>query len=135
MQLFNYTMELNKRTNVLREFSELDPMLQAVFFEAASFTYGKFQKALLITSIKRKDGVHADRRGLDVDICDRIVYSGGVLPFEAQVITGHINGLFKYDPARDNLYVAVYGSLDPSGKHWTHIHFQTCWGKRTIFRG
>jgi len=135
MKLFNFTDELINRTNALREFSDLDPMLQAVYFEAASFAYGKFRKALLITSIKREDGIHACDRAFDVDACTKNIYPGCILPFEAQVISGHINGLFKYDPSRDDMYVAFYGSLDLEGKHWNHIHFQTCWDKRTIYKG
>ena len=113
------------------EFHSLDTMLQVVFFYASWYAWTRFGKILLITSVLREDGVHADRRGLDVDVCDGFVYQGGVLPNEAQEIADVINLGFVYDPHRMNMRVAIYGANDPNKKHWNHIHFQVCWGDRS----
>jgi hypothetical protein len=113
------------------EFLSLDTMLQVVFFYASWYAWTRYGKTLLITSVLRDDGVHADGRGLDVDVCDGFVYQGGLLPGEAQEIVDIINLGFVYDPHRMDMRVAIYGENDPKGKHWDHIHFQTCWGDRS----
>lgn len=113
------------------EFHRLHPMLQAVFFYAAWYCWTRFGKTFLITSIKRDDGVHGDWRGLDVDVCEGVVYEGGLLPYEAEEVSGMINSCFSYDYDREGMRVAIYGENDPSGRHWNHIHFQVCWGDRS----
>ena len=113
------------------EFLSLDTMLQVVFFYASWYAWTRFGKTLLITSLLREDGVHADGRGLDVDVCDGRVYEGGLLPCEAQEIVDVINMGFVYDPHRMDRRVAIYGENDPKGRHWNHIHFQVCWGDRS----
>lgn len=129
MRLLNFTTDIK---NPLEQFFKLHPMLQAVFMFAATVLYAKFGKTFLITSMIREDdkGVHGSLRGLDVDICDKGVYQGGVLPAEALVITSIINKIFRYSPD-SNIKVAVYGDIDPNGKHDTHIHFQVRWGNMT----
>ena len=122
MRLINFTEELRGRES---DFHRLHPMLQAVFFDAAQYVYGKWGKALLVTSMFRDtEGVHRYGRGLDVDVCDKAVYMGGILPEEAIYIVELINMRYEYDPKRPRMRVAIYGDLDPNGKHWNHIHFQ-----------
>jgi len=121
-RLLNYTQEMGESGQ--SEFNRMHPMLQAVYFEAASYYYKLFGKSLLITSIKRDKGVHGVWRGIDVDVCDGIIYEGGLLTAEAEMIAMHINDLFQYDPQRPEMYCCFYGWRDKSGKHDNHIHFQ-----------
>ena len=122
MRLINFTEELRDRAE---DFHRLHPMLQAVFFDAGFYLYTNYRKAFLITSMFRDTGgVHQYGRGLDVDVCDKSVYAGGLLPEEALKIRRYINSLWGYDETRPSMYVAIYGDLDPKGKHWNHIHFQ-----------
>ena len=122
-RLLDYTMEMGV-TQGVSEFNRLHPMLQAVFFSAASYCYSRFGKAFLITSIKRETGVHGAWRGIDVDVCDCKIYEGGLLPSEAETIATEINMMFQYDPQRPEKYVCFYGWRDPGGRHGNHIHFQ-----------
>ena len=122
MRLINFTEELRDRAE---DFHRLHPMLQAVFFRAAERAYAEFGKSLLITSMFRNDdGVHQYGRGLDVDVCDKVKYKGGLYPFMAACITHRVESAYKYDPTRPKMKVVIYGNLDPKGKHWNHIHFQ-----------
>ena len=125
MRLINFTEELRGRAD---DFNLLHEKLQRVFFEAAIELYDIYHKAFLVTSMQRagSSGVHGTEpcRGIDVDVCDKAVYIGGVLPEEAEYIVRVINGFFRYDPERPWLKVAVYGALDPTERHWNHIHFQ-----------
>ena len=122
MRLINFAGDVDK----MDEFHRLHPMLQAVFFRAAEYTYTRCQgKSLLITSMFRDTGgVHRHGRGLDVDVCQCTTYEGGVSPADANFIVWAINALFRYDPTRPDMRVAIYGDLAPKGKHWNHIHFQ-----------
>ena len=122
MRLINFTEELRDRAE---DFHRLHPKLRAVFFRAVTTVYWNHTKALLITSMFRDTGgVHRCGRGLDVDVCDKTIYEGGLLPLEAYRLTNTINSLYTYDPERPGMKVAIYGDLDPKGKHWNHIHFQ-----------
>lgn len=118
------------------EFGELHTMLQAIYFFASTLSWCLFKKKLIITSMYREgsSSVHGYHRGLDVDVDDHMAY-GGLTPAEAEVITAAVNMTFRYDPARPSLHSAVYGSLDDSGVHWDHIHFQVCSAHETAFMG
>ena len=128
MRLIRFAGETDK----MEEFHRLHPMLQAVFFDAAMLAYRYYDLPFLITDIRthfltgkeRIGGVHSVYRGIDVDVCDGSVYENGLLPAEAEGIVNMINSRWQYDPTRPNMHVAIYGDLDPAGKHWNHIHFQ-----------
>jgi len=116
-------------TDVEGKVEDCDQWLQAVFFFAASMLWAACQKRFLITSVYRPDNkksVHAWWKGIDVDVCDGFVYDGGVTPQEAEAICRMVNGAFKYDPARPDMFCAVYGWRDEDGGHDDHIHFQVC---------
>jgi hypothetical protein len=102
------------------------PMLRLVFLFACTRLYYMYGKRFIITSIKRDDpdSVHNGWRGIDVDVCDKRHYEGGVLPHEARTVVAITNQVFKYNPDVPRLNVAVYGKNDPSGRHDNHIHFQ-----------
>jgi len=122
MRLINFTEELRDRAE---DFHRLHPMLQAVFFDAAQYVFKKYHKAFLITSMFRDTGgVHQYWRGLDVDVCDKTIYEGGLMTHQAEQVVKYINRYFTYDIERSYMRVAIYGELDPKGKHWNHIHFQ-----------
>jgi hypothetical protein len=125
MMLLNYTTELGRPQD---QFNKLDPILQAIYFDAANFLFFKFSKSFLITSIYRDSNphsVHAYYRGIDADVCDGKAYEGGVLPMEAEIVACYINKKYRYNPA-NNKYVLVYGDRDPDGNHDTHGHIQVC---------
>jgi len=125
MRLINFTEELRDRAE---DFHRLHPMLQAVICYATYYVYGFYGKSLLWTSFERPNdsGVHGTNpcRGGDADVCDKAAYVGGVLPYEARDIADEVNSRFVYDPTRPGMNIAIYGDLDPKGKHWNHIHFQ-----------
>lgn len=122
MRLLNFIPEIDRPMD---QFNKLDPLLQAIFFNAATLLYISFKKRFLITSIYRDqpESVHGHYRGIDTDVCQGEPYEGGVLPMEAEIIASHINKVYRYNP-NNNLYCAVYGERDPNGNHDTHIHFQ-----------
>jgi len=125
MHLVNFAGNENR----FGEFSRLHPLLQAVFFDAALYAKREFGlNWLLITSMQRPGdkGVHGTNpcRGLDVDVCNNIIYEGGLIPEHAELLVEYINRGWRYDPERAKMKVAIYGDLDPKGKHWDHIHFQ-----------
>ena len=121
MYLINFALDLD---NPAARFGKLDRMIQAVVMQAAAYSYSRFGKGLLITSLDRPAGTHSNLRCIDVDVCSGGVYEGGILPSEAERIVTHINGQFKYDLNRPGMYTAFYGHRDSSGKHDNHIHFQ-----------
>lgn len=109
----------------------LDITLQTVLYAQALFCKAHFNKELLVTSMWRPNaGVHSDKRGFDSDVDENMAYDG-LSPAEATILRDWTNGHFTYDPARLDFRVAVYGDNDPRGKHWNHMHNQTCWGHRT----
>ena len=124
MRLLNYIPDIDRPQT---QFNKLDPLLQAVYFDAANFLYTHFGKSFLITSIYR-DGnphsVHAYYRGLDVGVCEGLAYEGGVLPMEMEIVASYINKTYRYNPA-NNKYVFFYGDRDPNKNHWNHGHIQT----------
>ena len=121
MNLIRYAEDVEGKVENCNEW------LQAVFIYAAATLYGISGKRFLITSVYRPDdkgSVHAWWRGIDVDVCDGFVYEGGITPKEAEKVCREINKKFVYDPYQPGLRCAVFGKLDPDGKHDDHIHFQ-----------
>ena len=106
------------------EIESLEPILQAIVHLVTAAAWVRFGKFLIITSLKRADGVHALSRGVDMDVDDEGRY-GGLNPTEAQALTDYVNKYVSYDPDRPYLKCAVYGHADPADKHWNHIHFQS----------
>ena len=118
------TYLLKLADTVQGQIEELDPTLQAIVHLAVAVAWVRFRKFLIVTSLKRADGVHALDRGVDLDVDDQARY-GGLSPTEAQSLSDYVNKHVCYDPDRAYLKCAVYGLLDPSDKHWNHIHLQT----------
>ena len=106
------------------EIESLDPMLQAIVHLVTAAAWVRFGKFLIVTSLRRSDGVHALNRGIDLDVDDQARY-GGLCPTEAQALTDLVNKYVSYDPERPYLKAAIYGYLDPAGKHDNHIHLQS----------
>lgn len=106
------------------EVESLQPMLQAIVHLITAAAWVRFGKFLIVTSLKRTDGVHALDRGVDIDVDDQSRYSG-LSPDEAQLLSDYVNKYVCYDPERPYLKCAIYGHLDGKGKHWNHIHLQS----------
>lgn len=119
------------RTVVYSELFATDVMLQTVLFAAALYARTRFCKELLLTSLWRTDGIHSTLRAADTDVDDQRLYKG-IMPGQAAELTKWINSIFTYDLERPEFKVAVYGVNDSKGEHWDHIHFQVCWGHRTV---
>ena len=115
------------------EFETLDERLQTVYLALCCLTWSMFGKILIITSMYRPTGNHASRRMLDFDV-DELRQYGGLTPEETKVLVDLIAIVLFYDVTRPHFPVAVYGTIDSSGKHWDHVHLQVCASRKTKFR-
>jgi len=98
------------------------PMLVAIALYTNRWVTRTMGRALFVTSGLRlgDKGVHGVGRGLDF----RVTTNGLFTHKEADQIAAFINRTWMYDPYRRWLKIAIFGALDPKGKHNDHIHIQ-----------
>ena len=97
------------------------PLLAHITHGLMSYAQWRYGLDLAITSILRRDNprsVHAWWRGLDIG---RL--SSNATGAQMTALAEYINGLWVYSGG-GNLWVAVFGDLDPKGRHWDHMHLQ-----------
>ena len=115
------------------EFASLCAQTRFVFCGLAALSTMLFGKKLVVTSMVRPQGTHASKRMLDFDVDERRQHCG-LSPEEAQVLSDVAAVTLAYDASRPHYPVAVYGKNDSAGRHWDHVHLQTCYGGKTKFR-
>jgi len=131
MRAFDFALDVCNVAPDMEQFHELDPVLQFIFLDASTYSYRTYGKRLLITCVQRPakhaEDLHAPKfkRAIDANIDQAGVIETELDPAQAEDVCNYVNSRWCYDPARQDMCVAVYGWRDESGKHDTHIHFQS----------
>jgi hypothetical protein len=116
--------KMSRRECLRLQFSRLqyeNPLLYRILFEAEGYALHQWTKGLAVTSILRPENpssVHAHWRGVDVGL-----RSSAMTTEEMTDLARWINRFWQYD--KTSRHVALFGDLDPRGRHWDHLHLQT----------